>query len=107
MAQKNSILVAVIVLLLLVLFTGCGESNIRTASAHRRFNRVMEQARIDTALESIEQGRLQYAIYLLEDLIESNSAFAGQARQILDELKAARQEIAQARAMKASLIAVN
>lgn len=58
----------------------------------------MEKARIEAAQESIEQGRLEYAVRLLEDLAESDSAFAAQAKQILEQLKAARQEIAQARA---------
>ena len=78
--------------------TGCSESNNRISSAERRWERVMEKARIEAAQESIEQGRLEYAVRLLEDLAESDSAFAAQAKQILEQLKAARQEIAQARA---------
>jgi hypothetical protein len=58
---------------------------------------VIEKARIDAALESIEQGRLQYAIHILEELIESDSAFSEQARELLKELTSARQEIAKAR----------
>ena len=57
----------------------------------------MEQARIDAALESIEQGRLQYAIHILEDLIESGSAFSDQAEAILKELRFATKQLADAR----------
>lgn len=95
MKDKHSILIAVIVLLLLVLFTGCAET--RTQSAQQRWQGVMEQARIDAALESVRQGNLPHAIRLFEYLAESDSAFAGQAKQILAELKVARRLIVQAR----------
>jgi Tfp pilus assembly protein PilF len=102
MRHKNYILVTAAAVAVFVL-TGCGESNSRVSSAERRWERVMEKARIEAAQESIEQGRLQYAIRLLEDLVESDSAFADQAGQILEQLKAARQEIAQARAESANV----
>ena len=95
MNRKNYILLAV-VLCVVLLQVGCSESA-RTQSAQRRFDRVMEQARIDAALEGIEQGRLQYAIRLLEDLIESGSAFSERAEVILKELRLATQQIAMAR----------
>lgn len=97
MAQKKIILIAAAALVVLSL-AGCGESSNRTSSAERRWDRVMEKARIEAAQQSIEQGRLEYAIRLLEDLVESDSAFAAQAKQILEQLKAASKEIAQARA---------
>jgi Tfp pilus assembly protein PilF len=99
--RRNILVVAAAVAVLML--TGCSESNNRTSSAERRWGRVMEKARIEAAQQSIEQGRLQYAIRLLEDLVESDSAFATQAQQILEQLKAARQEIAQARAENASV----
>lgn len=97
MAHKQFILITMVVLMVLSL-AGCGESN-RSIGANRRWQRVLEQARLDAAMQSIEQGRLEYAIRLLEDLIESESAFAEQAKQILTELRAVTQEFAQARAM--------
>jgi hypothetical protein len=60
----------------------------------------MEQARIDAALQGIEQGRLQYAIRILEDLIESGSAFSDQAEEILAELQFATKQLAEARIAK-------
>lgn len=57
----------------------------------------MEQARIDAARQSIDEGRLQYAIRILEDLVESGSAFSDQAEAILKELRAATQRVANAR----------
>jgi Tfp pilus assembly protein PilF len=108
MNRKNYILLAV-VLCVVLLQVGCTESA-RTRSAHRRFDRVMEQARIDAALESIEQGRLQYAIRLLEDLIESGSAFSDQAKEILAELQFATKQLAEARIADAAiddLMAIN
>ena len=95
MKYKNYILLAV-VLCVVFLQVGCSEST-RTESAQRRFDRVMEQARIDAALESIEQGRLQYAIRILEDLIESGAAFSDQAEVILKDLRIATQRFAEAR----------
>ncbi len=95
MSHKNYILLAVVLCVVLLQF-GCSEST-RAQSAHRRFDRVMEQARIDAALEGIEQGRLQYAIRILEDLIESGSAFSGQAEAILKDLRFATQQMALAR----------
>ena len=101
MKYKHYILLAV-VLCVVLLQVGCSETA-RTQSAHRRFDRVMEQARIDAALESIEQGRLQYAIRILEDLIESESAFSDQAEEILKDLRFATQQMAVARNANASL----
>jgi len=101
MKYKNYIWLAV-VLCVVLLQVGCSESA-RTRSAHRRFDRVMEQARIDAALEGIEQGRLQYAILILEDLVESGSAFSGQAEAILKELRVATMQLAEARIADAAL----
>ena len=102
MRYKRHILVIAAAFVVLAL-TGCSESNNRTSSAERRWGRAMEKARIEAAQQSIEQGRLQYAIRLLEDLVESDSAFSAQAKQILDQLRTARQEIAQARAENGSV----
>ena len=108
MNRKNYILLAV-VLSVVLLQIGCSESA-RTQSAHRKFERVMEQARIDAAIESIEQGRLQYAIRILEDLVESGSAFSDQAEATLKELRFATNQLAEAhiadRAMD-DLMAIN
>ena len=101
MKSKSYILLAA-VLCVVLLQVGCSESA-RTQSAHRRFDRVMEQARIDAALEGIEQGRLQYAIRILEDLIESGSAFSDQAEAILKELRFATEQLAEARIANAGL----
>ena len=95
MKQKQMILLSLAVLVVLPL-VGCG-NNARMAGAQRRYQRLLEQTRIEAAQESIGQGRLDYAIALLEDLIESDSAFADQARQMLAELRAARKKVAQAR----------
>jgi Tfp pilus assembly protein PilF len=106
MKCKSYILLAVVVVLLQA---GCSESA-RTASAHRRFDRVMEQARIDAALQSIEEGRLQYAILILEDLIEAGSAFSDQAEVTLTELRRATKQLTAARVADAEatrLTAIN
>ena len=95
MKFKKYILLAVL-LSVVLLQVGCNGTT-RTQVAHRRFDRVMEQARIDAALESIERGRLQYSIRLLEDLVESGSAFAPQAEEILKDLRLATQQMAIAR----------
>ena len=101
MKRKNYILLAV-VLCIVLLQVGCSESA-RTQSAERRFDCMLEQARIDAALEGIEQGRLQYAIRILEDLIESGSAFSDQAEAILAELQFATKQLAEARIADANL----
>ena len=87
--------ILLVIVLSAVLLCGCTETRVRTAE--KRWDRVIEKARIDAALESIEQGRLQYAIYILEELIESDSAFSEEAKRLLKELTTARQEIAKAR----------
>ena len=97
MTCQKYILTAVVALVALSL-AGCSETSNRSSFAEQRWDRAMEKARIEAAQLSIEQGRLEYAVRLLEDLIHSNSAFAEQARQILSQLKTAKQEIAQARA---------
>jgi hypothetical protein len=97
MTHKQFILIALAVLIVLPLI-GCTDSA-RMAGAQRRYQRLLEQTRLEAAQESIEQGRLDYAILLLEDLVESDSAFADQAREMLVELRAARQKVAQARTL--------
>lgn len=101
MSHKQFILITVAALVVVSL-AGCAESNSRPSAAQRRWDRVMEKARMEAAQQSIEQGRLQYAIRLLEDLVESESAFSEQAKQILEQLKVATQEIAQARDLETS-----
>ena len=100
MKYKNYILLAVM-LCVVLLQVGCSESA-RTQSAHRKFDRVMEQARMDAALEGIEQGRLQYAIRILEDLVESDSAFSDQAEEILKDLRFATAQLTEARIANAA-----
>lgn len=95
MAHKKFILIMLTVFIVLLL-VGCGE-NARMAGAQRRYQRMLENVRMEAAQESIKQGRLDYAIILLEDLADSDSAFADQAREMLDQLRAARQKVAQAR----------
>lgn len=102
MAHTKIILIAAGAFAVLSL-AGCSESSNRVSSTQRRWDRVMEKARIEAAQQSIEQGRLEYAVRLLEDLIESESTFAEQAKQILAELKVAKQEIAQARVASADV----
>ena len=92
---KIHILFAVL-LSVLLLQVGCSESA-RVENAQRRFDRVMEQARIDAALESIEQGRLQYAIRLLEYVAQSDSVLSEKAKAILKDLRFATQQMAMAR----------
>jgi hypothetical protein len=104
MKHKQLILIALTAGVILPL-VGCS-SNAHRAGAERRWQRLLEQTRLDAAQESIEQGRLDYAILLLEDLIESNSAFADQARHMLAELRLARQKVAQARTADAAELEV-
>lgn len=94
--KYRNIILSVVVLGLVVVLSGCGEC-CRQASSNRKFERVLEQASIEAVNESIQQGQLRYAIRVLEELIESESAFSEQAGQIRDELKKAMQLIAQAR----------
>ena len=101
MKSKNYILLAV-VLCVALLQVGCSETT-RTRSAHRRFDRVMEQARIDAALEGVQAGRLQYAIRILEDLVESGSVFSDQAEMTLKDLRAATQQMTMIRDANAAL----
>jgi Tfp pilus assembly protein PilF len=91
MASLKSIFIAIGIMAVLVL-AGCTQS-----SQHRRWDRHMERARFEAALESIEQGRLEYAMLLLEELIESESSYSEQARDILVEIRAVHQNMGQAR----------
>ena len=97
MNSKNTILIALLTVVVFAM-AGCSESH-QTAGAERRWQRVLEEAQMEAAQESIEQGRLHYAIYLLEELVESDSAFADEAREMLIHLRAVAQEFAQARAV--------
>ena len=82
---------------------GCGTAT-HTANAERRWERMMEEARLEAARESIEQGRLNYAIHLLEDLVESESIYSEQAKEMLAELRKVAQEFTQMREQTASAV---
>ena len=96
MKRLKIYILLVAVLSVSLLQVGCSESA-RVQSAQNRFDRVLEQARMDAAMESIEQGRLQYAIRLLEYVAQSDSALSVQAKSILKELRFATQQMALAR----------
>ena len=96
MKRFNTHILLAVVLSVLLLQVGCSESS-RTQNAQRSFDRVMEQARMDAALESIQQGRLEYAIRLLEYVSQSDSALSEQAKEILKDLRFATQQMAMAR----------
>ena len=95
MLKKHMIMVLLAALVVLPL-VGCSQ-NARMAGAQRRYQRLMEQTHMEAAQESIQQGRLDYAILLLEELIASDSVYADQAREMLVELRQAQQKVAQAR----------
>lgn len=89
------ILTALAILILLSL-AGCSEAS-REEAAHRRWDRTLEQARIEAAQLSIEQGRLAYARALLEELVDSNSAFSDEAAEALVQIRLVTEQFAQAR----------
>ncbi len=91
---QNVILIAASILVLLFV-SGCSETS-RKAAAQRRWDRTLEQARIEAAQAGIEQGRLAYARHILEDCIESESSCAEQAAVMLDQLQQTEQRFAQA-----------
>lgn len=97
MKLKHYILIATAALVVLSV-TGCSESH-HQAAAERRWDRVMAQARIDAANESIEQGRLAYARALLQEISESDSAFSDEAAEALDRLRLVTEQFAQIRGM--------
>jgi Tfp pilus assembly protein PilF len=94
MKTKNYILVIVAVAMALTL-TGCFE-NTRQENAELRWQKTIDQARLEAAQMSIEKGQLTYAQKILED-VSDTSVVAEDARQILAQLQVANVQLAQAR----------
>lgn len=92
--QKFIIFIAIGAMVLTL--AGCQEGS-RRDSAQRKWDRVMEQARIEAAQESIQQGRLAYAKRILQDVIRSDSDFSDQARQLLELVEELNQQFTAAR----------
>lgn len=63
----------------------------------------MERARIDAAQQGIEQGRLEFARMVLEDLVESDSAFSEETELALVDLRVATEQFAAARNVDAAV----
>lgn len=83
-------------LMTVLALSGCGNSCEKSA-AQRRWDRAIEQARIDAANLSIQQGNLEYARVLLEEIAKSDSPFVDDAAVALNELKLVTEQFVQAR----------
>lgn len=98
MRYKNiTILLAVVAMAFAV--TGCNADSHRKESACHRWERIINQARMDAAKESIAKGELAFAELALQDCSDS-SVHGQQARQMLAEVQTAQtlnQQIAKAR----------
>jgi len=69
--------------LVLVTVSGCLEND-QKGSAHLRWQRTMDQARLEAAQQSLEQGRLAYAERILKECkhTDPESPLAVEAQQI-------------------------
>jgi Tfp pilus assembly protein PilF len=75
----------VIAVCVVVLLTGCTETARRDA-AQQRWQKTIDQARLEAARQSIEEGKLTYAQKILED-VSCDSIAADNARQMLAQLQ--------------------
>lgn len=84
MTSKNCILLIAVAAMVLAL-TGCTETA-RKDAAERRWQKTLDEARIDAAEISIENGDVGYARKILEDL-DAESLQYENARQLLANLQ--------------------
>ena len=84
MNTKNLMLLLAVAVMVLLL-TGCSESTRREA-AERCWQKTIDQARIEAAEISIENGELGYAQKVLED-ISTESLQSENARQLMAKLQ--------------------
>ena len=97
MAHKHiiSILSAVMIL---VVVSGCQETS-RIDRVRPRWQRTIEQARLDAAEQSLEAGETAFAERLLsvcQQSVESESRFAGRIERLRTRLQAERHSYARA-----------
>ena len=81
----RKIIMVVIAVCVVVSLTGCTETARRDA-AQQRWQKTIDQARLEAARQSIEQGKLTYAQKVLED-VSCDSTVADNARQMLAQLQ--------------------
>ena len=94
----------VLAALVLTTLAGCNVDGNREASAHRHWQRTMDEVRLQAAREGIEQGRLTYAEQVLKKCIQNSpegSQTTEEAQQMLTEIQTAHQQFAIARARQA------
>ena len=80
MTPKNTIMIIALVSVLMFV-SGCLESS-RKESAQLRWQRTMDQARVQAAQQSLEDGRLAYAERILEGR-QSSDMKASMTNEIL------------------------
>lgn len=83
--KLRNILMVVIAVCAVVSLTGCTETARRDA-AQQRWQKTIDQARLEAARQSIEEGKLTYAQKVLED-VSCDSTLADNARQMLAQLQ--------------------
>ena len=88
MAYRKMMTIITVVLLVTVV-SGCGSGS-RKHSAQLRWERTMDQARVEAARQSFEEGRLVYAERVLKECRQCSdpkSPLAGEAQQILAKVQ--------------------
>ena len=87
MAHKKMITIIAAVLVL-VTVSGCLESG-RKESAQLRWQRTMDQAKLEAAQQSLEQGQLAYAEKILDECENSSpeSPLASEVQQIRERVQ--------------------
>lgn len=88
MAHKKTITI-IVALLVLGTVSGCLDSNRKVAAQHRWQERL-DQAKLESAQQSIENGQWAYAERVLKDCsacTNPESPLSGQAQQILAKIQ--------------------
>jgi len=81
----QKLIMVVIAVCVVASLTGCTETARRQA-AEQRWQKTIDQARLEAARQSIEQGKLTYAQKILED-ISGDSTALDNARQMLAQME--------------------
>ncbi len=90
MAHKKTVTL-IAAALILVPLAGCLDSNRKEAS-QQRWQKTLDQARVEEARQSLEKGQWEYAQRVLDDCTacsDPDSSLSGQARKILAKIHTA------------------
>lgn len=88
--MKTKSMIIILAVLVVISVSGCQDSSRTDSSASRRWQRTMNEAKLQAAQQGLQEGRLMYAQRILKDCqsqVEPDSRYAEQVSQMLAQIQ--------------------